>query len=233
MFRWLKTAALILAMGATVPARADDVADCASAKTLVKTNPDRAASACRRLADAGHADAQATLGLMYMSGQGVPQDYSEAIKWYRKAADQGDSKAQYLLGASYDNGLGVPQDNAETMEWYRKAADQGLAQAQFNLGSHYAGGNSVDDAAQAAKWWRKAADQGQVDAQFNLGVIYTQQGKGVPQDYVQALLWLNLAAAQGYSLAAIYGNAIAPAMSPADVERARALAAAWKPMTGQ
>jgi uncharacterized protein len=25
---------------------------------------------------------------MYISGQGVPQDYVEAMKWYRKAADR-------------------------------------------------------------------------------------------------------------------------------------------------
>ena len=31
-------------------------------------------------------------------GQGVPQDYAEAVKWYRLAAEQGNADAQYNLG---------------------------------------------------------------------------------------------------------------------------------------
>jgi len=33
--------------------------------------------------------------MMYDKGQGVPQDYAEALKWYRKAAEQGFAEAQY------------------------------------------------------------------------------------------------------------------------------------------
>ncbi|MDG1372525.1 MAG: SEL1-like repeat protein [Paracoccaceae bacterium] len=40
-------------------------------------------------ADKGHANAQHNLGYSYDVGQGVPQDYSEAVKWYRLAAEQG------------------------------------------------------------------------------------------------------------------------------------------------
>jgi TPR repeat protein len=46
---------------------------------------------------------------MYAHGQGLPQDYAEAVKWYRKAADQGYEPAQELLGVAYANGQGVPQ----------------------------------------------------------------------------------------------------------------------------
>ena len=84
--------------------------------------------------------AQFNLGLMYHNGQGVPQDYREAVRWYRMAADQGDADAQFNLGVMYDNGRGVPQDYAEAVRWYRKAADQGYADAQFNLGVMYYNG---------------------------------------------------------------------------------------------
>ena len=60
-------------------------------------------------------------------GQGVPQDYAEAVKWYRLAAEQGYAAAQYNLGVMYDNGQGVPQDYAEAVKWYRLAAEQGDA----------------------------------------------------------------------------------------------------------
>ena len=36
--------------------------------------------------------------------------------------------------------------------------------------------------------------QGHATAQFNLGLMYSN-GQGVPQDYTQAYMWLNLAAA--------------------------------------
>src|SRR5215469_9394049 len=50
------------------------------------------------MAKQGNAEAQCELGIMYANGKGVPQDYTEAIKWYRLAADQGYSTAQFSLG---------------------------------------------------------------------------------------------------------------------------------------
>ena len=41
---------------------------------------------------------------------------------------------------------------------------------------------------------------GFADAQYNLGIMYAN-GRGIPQDYVQAHMWLNLAADQGYATA--------------------------------
>ena len=43
----------------------------------------------RPLAEQGNAAAQSNLGMMYVQGKGVPQDFKEAIKWYRLAAEQG------------------------------------------------------------------------------------------------------------------------------------------------
>ena len=37
----------------------------------------------RPLAEQGVAQAQYNLGLMYDNGWGVPQDYQEAVKWFR------------------------------------------------------------------------------------------------------------------------------------------------------
>jgi len=49
---------------------------------------------------------------MYDKGQGVPQDYKEAVRLYRLSAEQGIAQAQYNLGLMYDKGQGVPQDYA-------------------------------------------------------------------------------------------------------------------------
>ena len=42
-------------------------------------------------AEQGHASAQYNLALKYDNGEGVLQDYKEAVKWYTKAAEQGHS----------------------------------------------------------------------------------------------------------------------------------------------
>ena len=96
-------------------------------------------------AEAGDANAQFVLGVRYDNGIGVPEDDTEAVKWYRLAADQGDADAQLNLGLMYDNGNGVPEDDTEAVKWYRLAADRGHAIAQFNLGVMYATGNGVPE----------------------------------------------------------------------------------------
>ena len=101
------------------------------------------------LADKGIAEAQINLGMMFESGQGVPQDFNEAIRWYRLAADQKLIKAQeklnlllkkaaepqinLSLGMMFESGQGVPQDFNEAIRWYRLVADQGLIKAQKKL----------------------------------------------------------------------------------------------------
>ena len=49
-------------------------------------------------AESGEAKAQNTLGVMYALGNGVAQDFAEAIEWYRKAAEQGNEDAKTWLG---------------------------------------------------------------------------------------------------------------------------------------
>ena len=45
------------------------------------------------------------------------------------------------------------------------------------------------------RWYRLAAEQGLASAQGTLGFMYAN-GRGVPQDYVQAHMWFNLAASR-------------------------------------
>jgi TPR repeat protein len=47
----------------------------------------------RLAAEQGINKAQYNLGIMYDDGQGVPQDYAEAVKWYRLAAEQGNAES--------------------------------------------------------------------------------------------------------------------------------------------
>ncbi len=43
----------------------------------------------RLAAEQGDAVAQYNLGVKYAQGEGVSEDYAEAIKWWRLAAEQG------------------------------------------------------------------------------------------------------------------------------------------------
>ena len=60
--------------------------------SLILVNPRRSfsgdATDIRKLAEQGYAEAQYVLGYMYDEGAGVPQDFKEAVRWYRKAAEQ-------------------------------------------------------------------------------------------------------------------------------------------------
>jgi TPR repeat protein len=49
---------------------------------------------CLVEAEQGYAKAQYSLGVMYIRGQGVTQDYKEAFKWVTKAAEEGHEGAQ-------------------------------------------------------------------------------------------------------------------------------------------
>ena len=76
----------------------------------------------RERAAQGDAAAQNILGAMYHDGQGVPQNYAEAFKWYRRAAAQGDAAAQFNVGFLYSQGNGGPQDDVEAYKWFTLAA---------------------------------------------------------------------------------------------------------------
>ena len=80
--------------------------------------------ALRARAEAGVASAQFSHGFRYNTGQGVPQDYVEAARWYRLAADQGYATAQFNRGVMYGTGEGVPQDYVQAHMWFNLAASR-------------------------------------------------------------------------------------------------------------
>ena len=151
------------------------------------------------LAEAGDADAQYVLGLMYASGYGVRQSFYEAGRMYRKAGEQGHVGAQVNLGSLLENCYGNGGCNREdAAAWYRRAADQGDAIAQYNLGVMYGIGRGVVKNEWDAKTlFRRSAEQGYAPAQFNLAVTY-ERGIGGPLDRIAAYAWYDQASRGGY-----------------------------------
>ena len=149
--RWLLSVIFILSTTAEIAAQNIKQVPTGYTAELVKQAENR------------DANAQFSLGYEYATGQGVPKDEVEAVRWYRKAAEQGNADAQFFLGDAYYFGKGVPKNNAESDRWYRKVAEQGNADAQYLLGLSYATGEGVpEDKAEAVRWYRKAAEQGYV-----------------------------------------------------------------------
>jgi TPR repeat protein len=109
---------------------------------------------------------------MYEKGQGVPQDYKAAVKWYRLAAEQGKAITQVKLGLMYQQGRGVLQDYKTAVKWYRLAAKQGDADAQYNLGLMYALGKGVlQDNIYAHMWFSIAESSGSKGAVKGRGFV--------------------------------------------------------------
>ncbi|HSR06167.1 MAG TPA: hypothetical protein VLM42_03375 [Bryobacteraceae bacterium] len=64
----------------------------------------------------------------YSYGVGVPQDYAEAVRWWRIAISSVDLDCQngfahYMLGHAYHNGHGVPKDYVLAYMWYALAVE--------------------------------------------------------------------------------------------------------------
>src|SRR5215475_3702457 len=91
-------------------------------------------------ANRGEALAEWMLGNAYRKGEGVPQDYTTAARWYAAASAQKLAEAQVVLGYLYEQGKGVRKDYREALRYFRAAAEQGNSTAENNLGEMYADG---------------------------------------------------------------------------------------------
>jgi TPR repeat protein len=187
----------------------------------------------RAKADGGDAASQCQLGRIYAKGEGLPQSYVEAGKWYQRAAEQGNADGQTALGELCEAGQGVPRDPAQAAKWYHLAAEQGHVGAEYSLGALYEFGRGVPrDQVQAARWYREAAEQGDSLAQFNLGQRY-DLGIGVAVDHIESFKWLSLAARQGIKDAETARDRVRATLSREETADGKHRAASFVPKKGR
>ena len=104
-------------------------------------------------ADAGDSIAQYEMALRYADGEGVPQNYRDAMAWFAKAAANGNDNAQWKLGLGYFKGIGVPHDERKAVVWFKRAANHGDIRAQSALSDLYLSGRGVPrDYVRAYTW---------------------------------------------------------------------------------
>ncbi len=154
-----------------------------------------------RLADAGDGGAACVLGDHYRKGDGAPQDWVMAFRWYSRGATLGDRDAQNNLGTMFFDGAGCKRNRPKAVRWYRKSAEQGNVDAQCTLALCFLHGIGVSqNDVEAYKWFHQAAAQGNTDAAGEMGTMH-QYGRGVPRNLLAAADFHLIAAETGDELA--------------------------------
>lgn len=170
--------------------------------------------ALREDASTGIATAQNELGVRYLVGRGVAQDYGEAAFWLRKAAAQDMTNAQYNLGVLYESGRGVEPDPTEALIWFHSAAENGHGRAQMAVAAAYAAGRGIArNPDEALKWLRRAAESNVAEAQFSLGNILSTSPAS-QESLVDAYYWYRVADSNGLAKASERADQIAAQLTP-------------------
>lgn len=154
-------------------------------------------------------EAQYEIGNSYMDGEGVEQDYQQAIEWYRRAESSGFAPASNALGVCYCRGMGVHQDLKKGYELQLKSAQNDCRIAQWNTAYNYLHGLGTEkNIKEGYDWMVKAAYGGIAPAQCALGKYYASGKNDLEKDLLQSKKWYQLAIDSG-SLDAMYllGNA--------------------------
>jgi TPR repeat protein len=147
-------------------------------------------------------DAQASLGLRCLEGDGVTPDPLKAYEWYSKSALQGNDSSLFFISALLLNKKDK-EDQLIGRVMLETAASKGLPQAQCRLALYYSDGMFLSpDFSSAMTWARKASDQGYARAQCLLG-NFLLEGRGGEKDEKKAAMWCIKAAEQGDSEAQV------------------------------
>lgn len=143
--------------------------------TLVK-DAKLAASYFNMSANQGNLDAQYKLGVLYMTGIGVEQNYLQAIKYLSQAAQQGQTLARYHLGVLHKDGLGTPKNCNAAVKFFKhvveRAAWLGVVDQAFE---NYSSGKDYHS---ALSTYQQCAELGVEVAQSNAAYMF-DRGYGV------------------------------------------------------
>lgn len=131
-------------------------------------------------------------GYAYEMGEGVEENPSKALEYYRPAAERGHAGACTRIGQCYRFGKGVHQDAEEAIAWFLRSAELGDADALCSVAEMFLKGQGVEtDNATALYWYEYAARQGGTKAQYLAGRYY-YEGEIVEQDLEKAKELLSL-----------------------------------------
>ncbi|OWU81689.1 hypothetical protein ATO6_23700 [Oceanicola sp. 22II-s10i] len=187
----------------------------------------RAAELFNAAAAQGMRRAMYNLGVLYENGFGVATDEAKAHELYRMA---GNGETGAGPGFVYDARLAPPPADEAGLARLQQAARAGDPVAAFQLGWLLVQGDPVTPQALASarQLFSLSAARGYPPAMANLAQLYVL-GRGVPQDYVEALVWLLLAGTAAFPEATAMSAALQAQMTPGQIAEAQQLAEArWQ-----
>ena len=92
--------------------------------TALRKNPTQAFANTLKAAQAGYVPAAEVVGMMYATGKGVQQDYTEAGKWFLTAAEGGDLRAPVHYAGNIRDGESPLRRNTElAARWAKFTAE--------------------------------------------------------------------------------------------------------------
>ena len=133
----------------------------------------------KSLAKEGFYPAYTEVGNIYeLGGDGIEQDFDEALRCYRKAAfEDGNEAAFAALGRLYFFGRGVERDFDKAFEYYGKILSNRDPVVLLMYGHRYHAGLGAEvDTNKAREYYEEAADKGNVYAIVALGVLEKEEG---------------------------------------------------------
>ena len=87
-----------------------------------------------KAAERNHVKALNNLVLVYLEGQGVDPDATQAVKYAERMIKMEVGMGYYHMGVFLEQGIGVEQDRPASLAYFRRAADLGNAQGQYVVG---------------------------------------------------------------------------------------------------
>ena len=137
-----------------------------------------------------------TLAVAYYHGNGVKQNYKQALRWAEKAAQNGDVGAYIIIGIIYYYGNGVPADEPKAWQYFMEGRKRVSSECCYYLGLMCQDGYGQDGYAEAdcVAFYEESVSLGNVfsDAAVRLYKIYSE-GELVEKDTDKAIGYLQRA----------------------------------------
>lgn len=154
--------------------------------------------------------------------------FREIVADLEAAAKTGSARALLSLAEAHRFGIVLPKDDAKMQALIAQAEQLADANQRFDVAYALTNGHFVSvNPERGASIYRRNAEAGHLVSQNNFALLL-RDGKGVPQDMTEALMWFTIASGK-YDLAERNRQNLLSKLAPDIQLAAQQRAAAWKP----